>query len=198
MPMLSTSRLAGHARRRWVEYVALFAALGGTSYAVAALPANSVGTAQLRTAAVARSDIARASVTAKAIRRGSLRRADLVTGAPLGPKGATGAPGAEGAAGQKGSAGNPGTGDLQRALGFTSVDATSPKNAHADCPNGYSAMGGGFLKGGSTADVFIDASAPQGAVFVTTDPLGGWDTLSHSASSWQAGAEVACGRFLSG
>jgi hypothetical protein len=43
--------MAAHLRRHAVAYLALFVALGGTSYA-ASLPRNSVGTAQLRDRAV--------------------------------------------------------------------------------------------------------------------------------------------------
>jgi hypothetical protein len=42
------SRFRDHARRNAVAYVALFVALGGTSYAATQLPANSVGAAQIR------------------------------------------------------------------------------------------------------------------------------------------------------
>jgi hypothetical protein len=45
-------RTLQHARHNAVAYVALFVALGGTSYAAINLPANSVGTKQLRNGAV--------------------------------------------------------------------------------------------------------------------------------------------------
>jgi hypothetical protein len=41
-----------HARRNVVAYVALFVALGGTSYAVTQLPAGSVGTNQIKNHAI--------------------------------------------------------------------------------------------------------------------------------------------------
>ena len=50
---------ATHARRHAVAYLALFVALGGTSYAATQLPANSVGTAQLRPGAVLAQDVGR-------------------------------------------------------------------------------------------------------------------------------------------
>lgn len=43
-----TSALLHHIRRNVIAYIALFVALGGTSYAAFTLPANSVGTRQLR------------------------------------------------------------------------------------------------------------------------------------------------------
>jgi hypothetical protein len=54
--MLST--LSRHVRHNVVGYLALFAALGGTSYAAAQLPSGSVGTPQLRNAAVTAANVA--------------------------------------------------------------------------------------------------------------------------------------------
>ena len=42
------NRIISHLRGNAVAYLALFVALGGTSYAAVALPANSVGTKQIR------------------------------------------------------------------------------------------------------------------------------------------------------
>ena len=55
-------------------YLALFVALGGTSYAAASLPRNSVGTAQLKNSAVTSSKVRNGSLTARDFRRGSLPR----------------------------------------------------------------------------------------------------------------------------
>jgi hypothetical protein len=46
------TRLLTSARRNAIAYLALFVALGGTSYAALSLPAGSVGTRQLRNGAV--------------------------------------------------------------------------------------------------------------------------------------------------
>jgi len=43
-----THRLASHARANAIAYLALFVALGGTTYAAVSLPANSVGARQIR------------------------------------------------------------------------------------------------------------------------------------------------------
>jgi hypothetical protein len=76
-----------------VACIALAAALGGTGYSAIVLPANSVGTKQLRNGAV---------VAAK-VKAGSLVAANFKTGQlPAGPKGADGLPGAAGPAGPKG------------------------------------------------------------------------------------------------
>jgi hypothetical protein len=46
------TRLIGHVRGNVIAYLALFCALGGSSYAAISLPKNSVGTKQLRNGAV--------------------------------------------------------------------------------------------------------------------------------------------------
>jgi hypothetical protein len=63
--------------------IALFVALGGTSYAVTKLPRNSVGSTQ--------------------VRDGSLQRKDLASGMSRGPRGVEGPQGPAGAAGQSGA-----------------------------------------------------------------------------------------------
>jgi hypothetical protein len=57
------TRLLAHVRHNAVAYLALFVALGGTSYAAFSLPANSVGTQQLRRGAVTNTKLANGSVT---------------------------------------------------------------------------------------------------------------------------------------
>ena len=78
--------------------LALFLALGGTSYAVTALPSNSVGTTQLKKNAVTAVKIKSNAVTGSKVKNGSLTAADFAAGTlvagPAGPAGATGATGA--------------------------------------------------------------------------------------------------------
>ncbi|MGZ3640376.1 MAG: hypothetical protein ACXVCX_21290, partial [Ktedonobacterales bacterium] len=57
-------RFREHARRNAVAYVALFVALGGTSYAAINLPAASVGTRQLKNRAVTAAKLNPTSVAA--------------------------------------------------------------------------------------------------------------------------------------
>ena len=79
-----------------IACIALMVALGGTGYAAVRLPANSVGTAQLKNSAV----------TSLKVKDGSLLRADFKAGqVPAGPAGAAGAPGAAGPAGPPGATG---------------------------------------------------------------------------------------------
>jgi hypothetical protein len=92
--------------------LALFVALGGTSWAVATVvvPANSVGTAQLRDDSVTRGKLAHESITSVLIKNGSLLAQDFAPGQiPVGPAGATGPQGPKGDKGDKGDTGATGS-----------------------------------------------------------------------------------------
>jgi hypothetical protein len=79
-----------------VACIALFVALGGTGYAALRLPANIVGTAQIKNSAV----------NSLKVKNGSLLRADFKAGqVPAGPAGPAGAAGPAGPAGAAGPAG---------------------------------------------------------------------------------------------
>ncbi len=65
-------RLSAHVRSNVVAYLALFVALGGTSYAAFSLPAGSVGTNQLRNGAVTSRKIANGSITPAKLDVGSM------------------------------------------------------------------------------------------------------------------------------
>jgi hypothetical protein len=58
------TKLLNHLKHNVVAYLALFVALGGTSYAAVNLPAGSVGTKQLRNGAVTNTKLAKGSVGA--------------------------------------------------------------------------------------------------------------------------------------
>jgi len=75
--------------------MALIIALGGTSYAAIVLPANSVGSKQLKKRAVTSSKLAANAVTSATVRNGSLRAKDFKVGQlPAGPAGPAGTAGA--------------------------------------------------------------------------------------------------------
>ena len=101
-----------HVRGHFVAYLALFFALGGTSFAaVNALPKNSVGSPQIKNGSIQKVDISRRTVAALHGARGARGPAGATgaTGA-TGAIGATGATGATGAAGPQGPTGVVGTG----------------------------------------------------------------------------------------
>ena len=91
-----------------VSLVALFVVLGGTGYAAIKLPANSVGTKQLK----------KNAVTLKKIKKSTRKRLKGQKGAP-GPTGATGSQGATGATGPRGATGAPGPGAIKLDLATT-------------------------------------------------------------------------------
>jgi hypothetical protein len=89
-----------------VALIALFVALGGSAYAAINLPANSVGTKQLRTNAVAGAKISNNAVTSAKVKDGSLRATDFEAGQlPAGPRGPRGPAGLLGPKGDTGPAG---------------------------------------------------------------------------------------------
>jgi len=72
--------------------LALIVALGGTSYAAIVLPANSVGSKQLKKRAVTSSKLRANAVSSATVRNGSLRATDFKAGQiPAGPAGRAGA-----------------------------------------------------------------------------------------------------------
>jgi hypothetical protein len=78
--------------------LAVFIALGGTTYAATALPRNSVGSAQIRTNAVGSSEIRNGSVRSSDIRNRSVTLSDISTSARTALRGAQGPAGPAGAA----------------------------------------------------------------------------------------------------
>ncbi|HKZ13569.1 MAG TPA: hypothetical protein VJL81_06970 [Solirubrobacterales bacterium] len=124
-----------------VASLALFVALGGVSYAVTALPENSVGAKQLKANAV----------TGVKVKDGTLERADFAPGAlPVagtdGVAGAKGEPGATGAAGATGQTGAAGAAGLQ---GEPGADGDAAAVSLLDPVN--------YLAENGSAQIFIDS-----------------------------------------
>jgi hypothetical protein len=88
-----------------ISLVALFVALGGTSYAAIALaPKNSVGSAQVINGSLLKKDLSKKTVAALKGNRGARGPAGAAGAAgPVGPVGPTGATGATGATGPAGA-----------------------------------------------------------------------------------------------
>ncbi len=123
-----------------VASLALFLTLGGVSWAVAALPADSVGTAQFKNGAVTAgkikvrslraADLARSQLLAG--RRGPAGRAGPSGTAAPGSPGPAGAPGANGPVGLAGPVGPPGPTGFPGVQGPTGpTGATGPAGADA-------------------------------------------------------------------
>jgi hypothetical protein len=133
-----------------VACVALAIALGGTSYAAISLPANSVGTKQIKDRAVTKTKISARTIA-------SLRGARGARGL-AGPAGPAGAGGAAGPAGAAGAVGPPGPVALAYIdSGPWSLLAGAQRTEQAYCPLGWSATGGGAFATSKAAGVTINS-----------------------------------------
>ncbi len=163
------TRFGVYLRRNHLGLLALFVALGGTSYAAVKFPNNSVGTAQIKTNGVGSSEIKSNSITSPKVKDGSLLAKDFKAGQlPAGPKGDKGDTGSQGLQGIQGPAGAFGAITVER------VDAAVPDTGVATgiiatCPAGTKAIGGGAsLEASSAPDINLTVSRPHNSV--GTDP----------------------------
>lgn len=156
--------ISKHLRRNVVSYVALFVALGGTSYAAVALPKNSVGTPQLKPS----------SVTSAKVKNGSLLRKDFKTGelsvagagaaagaGAQGPAGVAGTPGAKGEAGKDGLLGD--TGPRGPSDGYSSANNAVPTGISGAVEDSLSVPAGAYVVT-ATADIENGGAGAAGAV----------------------------------
>ncbi|HMJ34274.1 MAG TPA: hypothetical protein VK501_10170 [Baekduia sp.] len=103
-------RFICHLRDNLVGYLALFAALGGTSYAAVRLTPGSVTSRVLAPAAVTHGKLAAGSVDGRNVIDGTLKRADFAHGTLAALSGASSNAAAKGSAGANGSKGTEGAG----------------------------------------------------------------------------------------
>lgn len=172
-------RFVGYLRRNHLALIALFFAIGGTSYAAVGLAPNSVGTRQLKNR----------SVTLVKIRRGAIAalRGDTGPRGPTGHTGATGHTGPRGPVGPKGATGAQGPAGTFGTVTVRSETLTVPAGAQSGlaetCPSGAIAIGGGASFGPSNGtgegNVWIESSRPDPAG--GTSPTG-WFTIVNNAS----------------
>jgi hypothetical protein len=159
-----------------VACIALLVALGGTSYAIQALPQNSVGTQQLKNNAVASKKIQNGAVNSNKVKNGSLLRADFKAG------------------------------QLPGATNVTVVTSGPPNgfgvvNPVATCPAGQVATGGGGVVGGGPTDLPPDTTwylyashpvLPAGGGPPTAWTVSAADTGPPAGPSQPAIAYVVC------
>lgn len=179
-----------------VATIALFAALGGSSYAALQLPKDSVGPTQLK----------KNSVTSPKVKPGSLLASDFNRSArsklrgAQGPQGVPGTAGAAGVAGQQGPQGIQGPPGEPGAAGATNVTVRrvdgppgiTANEFHAltpQCEPGERATGGGAIVFGYPGDqVKIGWSVPSPTNEGGT-PTGWWVGLQTAVAN--AGASVS-------
>jgi hypothetical protein len=161
-------KLGVYLRRHHLGLLALFVALGGTSYAAVSLPKNSIGTAQIRTNGVGSSEIKSNSITSPKVKDGSLLAKDFKAGQlPAGANGAKGDKGDKGDQGIQGPVGVVGAITVQR-VDAELLDNTS-RGVEATCPTGTKVIGGGASVAASGAtDIRLTVSRPFNTV--GTDP----------------------------
>jgi hypothetical protein len=165
-------------RGNMLALLALFIALGGTTYAATALPKNSVGTKQLKKNAVTALKIKNGNVTALKLKKSAVTNAKIaanaVTGAKVKDDSLTGADVLESSLAKVPSA----------AAADTATSATNATNAgNASTLGGIPA--GGFLRatnqgGGALAGANVAANGTVNAYF---NRFGGAPTVSHTAAS---------------
>lgn len=160
-------RIATYVGRNHVALLALFFALGGTSYAAstALAPKNSVGSAQVINGSLQKGDLSKKAVVALKGNRG-LQGAQGAQGAQ-GPQGAAGSAGPVGAIGRTGSAGAAGAVGAIGPPGISGYVVVSVVqlvangafvSLSAPCPAGKTVLGGGF----TMRDLQIFVSKPDG------------------------------------
>jgi hypothetical protein len=142
-----------------VATLALFVALGGTSFAAFQLGKNSVKSKNIAKEAVRTSDLAKDAVVSAKVKDGSLLSKDFKAGQlPAGPIGPKGDPG------QRGPQGLPGMSGLERVSGGTPDNSESPKLAGATCGPGKVAISAGYdISGGK------EGASPNGLANVIAD-----------------------------
>jgi len=129
--------------------VALFVALGGSSYAAVSLPKASIGAPQIKQGAVNSKKVQDGSLLVKDFKQGQL---------PAGPQGPQGEPGSQG---PQGPQGGPGISGFQIVDGPTvSVDPGRTSQSTVTCPAGKKAISGGY-ETGSSANVTLNRTGPS-------------------------------------
>lgn len=196
-------RAIAYLRRHHVALFALLVACGGTSYAAARFPANSVGSSAIKRNAVIRAKIHANAVNSAKVADHSLLAKDfkagqLPTGAP-GAKGPAGARGATGATGGTGPQGVPGptasafatTDKVVSILGSGPIPVISLSSADIHNIFDTGTHSTGKLQVGFPARVILDATA-------TITMTGSWtadgqcqiEVISAQGAPTQAGQTV--------
>jgi hypothetical protein len=161
-----------------IASIALFTALSGGAYAALTLPADSVGTKQLKKGAVTLSKISSRT-------RAGLEGARGPQGA-VGPKGDTGPQGAAGPPGSQGPSGVANVIDDVGTLGNGGQASVAPgadvNQLRLDCPSGRKPTGGGAVATVSGSGAIDDAFTLSESIAhdVNGVPVG-WEVSGHNS-----------------
>jgi hypothetical protein len=183
-------------------YLALFVALGGTSYAAIKLPANSVGSREIKSRSVQTSDLAtsarlsktnrvfRAAVTDVVLDPGTQSVVNALAGAVKGEKGETGIGGEKGPVGAAGPTGADGidgvSGYVIRDAYSSVLDAGETGGAVAKCEDGERVIsGGGRFEADGLSGALPVASYPQDDTGVS-----GWSVIYSNGGSGSPSGKV--------
>jgi len=174
--------MTGYLRRHHVGVIALFIALGGTSYAAVKLPANSVGSKQIKNNAVRSSEVKN-----KSLKREDFAAGTLVPG-PAGPRGATGARGPVGPSG-------PSFAPDIFPIGEDIAGATPDERPlQVDCDEGELALGGYTITPPASGSIEVLESRE---VFDDQNGISGWRVVARevgvgATDSWTLRVDVNC------
>ncbi len=178
--------------------MALFIALGGGAYAAVKMPANSVGSRQIKSSAVRSSEVRNGSLFARDFKAGQLPKGAQGATGPRGPAGPRGLPGAPGTPGEPGEAGaNGATNVVVRTAG---PSATNPQLSIAQCFDDPThalepevATGGGGVGGTITQSIpYVQADHHAGTPPVPATATQTPNAWGVTVASGEARAYVVC------
>jgi len=188
-------------RQQTLGAIALFVALGGTSFAVAT---GSIDSREIKNNTVRSKDIRNSDIRSKDVRNGSLLARDFklrqLPVGPQGPKGHTGLQGPKGDTGAPGAQGEPGISGLQRVAAESAFNSGSFKFVTATCPAGKRTIGSGALVDGGLSgdlpntltDVVISAVVPTAETVVPGRVFAAATEEEPTADAWSVTAFAIC------
>ena len=174
-----------------VAYLALFVALGGTSYGVAT---GSIDGREIKNNSVGSKDLRNNDIRSRDVRNGALLSADFKAGQlPAGARGATGPPGPQGARGPAGAPGRDGFGPPSY---FFTDDKPLPANGSAEvlAECGGAFPGDGAPSGGGatvydtqgTADINDDVEITNGEMDLNRSRFVQADGFAGTNAGWES------------
>jgi hypothetical protein len=128
--------MVGYLRRHHLALLALFVALGGTSYAAVKLAKNSVGAKQIKRSAVRTAEVKNGTLLEADFRAGQLPAGPKGDQGPAGPQGAQGAAGPQGTQGSQGATGPQGVTGPAGPSGFVSSRTIAGQVGMFNLPGG--------------------------------------------------------------